>query len=209
MKYRNLLSHPRQPIVRNLLDTGLAQAAQSFSQIVNREVSVETLCVAISSPGILYAVEDQSATMALLTTDIVGEVGGRSYLLFSEQACAALQDACLSATLDARQRTVMGEAILKEIDNIVSAAMITQLSEALELRIFGGVPQSLRLSGVGIKQRLQEDFAQSPDGCLLVDARFLFRDTNQLQARFFWKFPSEFLHCLENYVNAVHSGTPL
>ena len=204
----NALSPSQRRTVQHLMNTGLVHAAHSFSQMVNREVTVEASNLVIARVATADAIIYQPGDTTLLVTDIVGEVGGRSYLLFSEPAGATLQRAFLPTVSDTHQCSVMGEAFLKEIDNIVSAAMITKLSEALDLRIFGGVPHLLRLSTDEMKQKLHEDFSQEPDeDFLLVNARFLFNDSSPLQLPFFWTFPAAFLHYLEGYLQAAHSDT--
>ena len=190
------------------MNTGLAHAAQAFSRMVNREVAVGTVRCATSHTERTNTIYDSSGITTLLLTDIIGEAAGRSYLLFSEPECVALQNICLSTTLEVEQRTVMGEALLKEIDNVVSAAMITRLSEALGLRIFGGVPQRLRLSETLMNQKLHEEWTPSPgEASLLVSACFLFKHDRQLRPRFLWQFSPAFVRSLEYYQCSFPSDT--
>ena len=116
-----------------------------------------------------------------------------------------LQEACLVGTQNANYSTAMGEAILKEIDNVISAAVITKLSEALELPIHGGVPYLQNMTVVGIEQEINKELAiASEEYTLFVRGRFVFSDNIRLQPLFFWKFPACFLSKLESYASVIH-----
>ena len=203
----NELSSFQQRMAQQLMNTGLTHAAWAFSQMVGQEVGFETLSTTVSKIGLADTIYYQPGDMTLIITDIIGEAGGRSYLLLSERERVALRDMCLSATASTRQCAVMEEAVLKEIDNIVSAAVITKLSELLGLQIFGGVPHLLRSPAGDMQKLLRADFDQANDDHLLINTRFLFKENNQVQPQFFWKFPSKFLRYLENYLNASHQDT--
>ena len=203
----NALSLSQQHSVQILFNTGFAHAAQAFSQIIARDVSVETARFVAAEEDIKHAMHARSESTTLITTDIIGEAEGSSYLLLSDQANQALQGICLPTTLNAHQRTIMGEAVLKEIDNIVSAAVITKLSETLGLSIFGGVPQLHNLPSDNTEKMFRESFGQDYENCLLVSTRFLFTDVRQLQPQFFWKFSSEFLHCLESHLSSIRTNS--
>ncbi len=181
---------------QRLLNIGLAHAAQAFSQIVNQEVGFDILCLTTSKVAFADAAYRYQDDVALVVTDVIGEVDGRSYLLFSGRARTALREMCVPDTLSAEQRIMMEEAVLKEVDNIVTAAVITKLSEALDLHIYGGVPCLSYLPAERTQEKLHEEFAHEDD--LLVNARFLFETNSQIQPQFLWKFPPAFLHGLNS-----------
>ena len=198
------LSCREQHIIRELLSTGYAHAARSLATLVNQPVSAEIMLFTVSRIGVSEAIYYPEGNATLILTDIIGEVGGRSYLLLSEPECVALFGMCLPATGTERQHAGLGEELLKEIDNIVSAAMITKLSEALDVRIFGGVPHAFTSSAVSIKAKIKEDMAhQKSDGLLMVSARFLFETDASLQPQFFWSLPPEFIQKLADYTRLV------
>ena len=200
----NAVTCPKQRITEDLLKTGYAHAARSFSTLVNQPVSVELMSFALSGIGAINAIYYPEGDATLVLTDVMGEVGGRSHLLFSEPECVALQDLCLPKNCTAPQRASLGEAMLKEIDNILSAAMITKLSEALDLRIYGGVPRLFTLPTAEMKKKIKADMARPEDGgSLVTSARFLFENNPSLQPQFFWQFPPDFLQRLEAYLNSV------
>ena len=192
----NPLTYQKQSAVQQLMNTGYAHAAQAFSALINRKVSCQTVHLDISTTDSL-APDTRDTT--LLLTDILGEANGRSYLILSEPERLAIQAACLPPMSDIKQRTHLGEALLKEIDNILSAAVITKLSEALGLHIYGGVPRLLTLPPESLRKNLQEDFSADEGDTLTVNARFVFKGNLDLQPRFLWKLSSDFWQHGEHY----------
>ncbi|MGD1889839.1 MAG: hypothetical protein ACFB15_04455 [Cyclobacteriaceae bacterium] len=195
------LTNQEQRIVQHLIEIGYNNAASSFSSLVKQPVTIEALCFEIAETSTKVPITYQDGNMTLVTTDIMGEAGGRSYLLLSESECSALQGVCAPSISDEEQRKVMQEAIVKEIDNILSAAVLTEFSNALDLHVFGGVPHLFILPRQEMKGKIEEDFAAADDGyCLTANTRFLLEENTQLQPQFFWRLTTDFLHRIEKYV---------
>ena len=194
----NAIPYEGKLALQQLMDTAYAQAARSFSLLVNQEIDASSSRFAASKMSIRTDMYYREESLSLVVTDIEGGMNGRSYLLLSEQERAVVQETCLPAIKDIERRTVMEEAFIKEIDNIVSAAMITVLSETLDVHMFGGVPRLLNASLAGIQETLQKDFmADHSHEYLLISSTFVFKEHSQLRPQFFWKLPSEFLQYLK------------
>ena len=199
----NTLTCQEQRLVQRLMNTGYAHAAQAFSALIHQKVSSEMISFGISTIGILDPTAYPNGSTTLLLTDILGEVGGRSYLILSEQECWAIQAACLPTMDDSHQRTDLDKALLEEIDNILSAAVITKLSEALGVHIYGGVPQLFALPPESVKKKIREDFSADKGGHLMVSGRFIFDLHPHLQPQFLWKLSANFLQRLEEYIHSA------
>lgn len=199
----NALTCQEQQMIQNLLDTGYAHAARAFSALVNQPVSFETISFGISSMGSIAPLNDQEERLTLILTDILGELDGRSYLVLTEAECSAIQKACLP-TGNSHRQTAMNEALLKEIDNILSAAMITKLSEALGVHIYGGVPQLFTLPPEASREKIREGLFPVDQGYqLVISARFLFERSPSVQPQFLWKLPAAFLDHVQGYLRSV------
>ena len=195
------LTSTEQQGVRRLMTAGFTRAAQALSQMVHRPVRVETVRMNANRADMRNTVSGSVDAETVLITEVVGEVGGRSYLMFSDQESHALQVACLPAALKGPQRTIMGEAVLKEIDNVLSATVITTLSEELKLSIYGGAPQ-LSLSGAPKEKNRTSNYSLSEDEhCLFVSTRFFIGKKPLGQSQFIWSFPPAFVALLKDYSN--------
>ena len=193
------LTYAEKQVIQQLMEAGYKKAAQSFSSIVKQAITLDALCFEISDTSAKLPFSYREGNTTLVITDIMGEAGGRSYLLLSDQECSAIQEA-LPPISDASQRNMMQEAIIKEIDNILSAAVLTEFSNALDVHVFGGVPHLFTLPYMALKQKIQEDFSQADEGYyLMTHTRFLLENA-RLQPQFFWRLSSDFLRHLEHYV---------
>ena len=78
----------------------------------------------------------------MLTTHVEGELGGVCYLIFTGEEVKRLHKKSLPESIlnDADKLKVMGDAILLEMDNIISASVITQFSNFFKYKMHGGVP---------------------------------------------------------------------
>lgn len=200
MRLRNTKATPgreEHPIAA-VMKAGCQRAAQAFSAFVRQEVGseIQFLTTVAAAQADLISYPTDNATLVI--TDIIGEAGGRSYLVLSAAEGALIQNLCLPSMSNAEQRATLSEAVLKELDNVLSAAMITEFSNALHLSIYGGVPHLLTLSVDDLKKKFHEDFhTESDSHCWWVKVRFIFKSKDYLQPQFVWKLPIEFLQHAE------------
>ena len=191
-------------MIQDLLDTGYAHAARAFSCLVKQQVSFQTISFGIFQIGATVPLNDQGKCLTLVLTDVLGELDGRSYLVLTEAECVAIQEACLPAMGDSHRQTAMDEALLKEIDNILSAAMITKLSEALDVHIYGGVPQLFILSPEASREKIREGLFPADQGSqLVVSAQFLFEHSPSVQPQLLWKLPAAFFDHVQGHLRSV------
>lgn len=190
----NILSKKEKALAREIVDAGYQNAAKSFSLVIqqNIEIAISEIEVTKAEPSYSkFLKSGQNITM--LTTKIIGEVSGKSFLLLNEEERAAIYSACLSPQKDEAVRKKMEEAILKEIDNIISATVITQFSNALGFSIYGDVPYLTTIPSNEIVAVIAKDFEKEPDYFLTVNTRFFFENNMALQPYFFWILSSRFL----------------
>lgn len=195
----NLLNAQELNTLRYIIENGHKRAAQAFSSLVEQHVCFEIphfKCLEAGTHEFLDKLDDN---LTLVVTDIIGEVGGSSYLLLSEQENIELQKACFPDDSKLAQSKVMGEALIKEIDNVISAAVITEFSNTLGLQIFGSVPQLHTVSDASIKEKIKQDLRTNDNYYLLANTRFRFANNDQLQPQFFWRLTSDFIQCVRNH----------
>lgn len=152
-----VLTEDEQNTAETIINRGLQEAAEALSFFMKQPVQAapvkwSDLQLSEQMPK---AQEDNNH---LLTTELVGEIQGLCCLIFSLDEARLLQQAALPP--EAANDPVMAEAILLEVDNIIAAAVITQLANLLERRLHGAVPQLQLLSAneldAFVQQRLTE-----------------------------------------------------
>src|SRR6478609_11850142 len=125
-------------LVKNIgaiMDKGFAKAVKSFSQMIGCKLSYthNTITLLDSDQKFPYVSGGQGNHM-VLTTNMIGDLSGRSYLILNEQERLEI---CRSASPAKELEVILQEALLLEIDNIISASVIGQLADDLGIEVYG------------------------------------------------------------------------
>ncbi|MTI40055.1 hypothetical protein [Fulvivirga lutimaris] len=184
-------------VAADLLTQGYIKAAKSFSLMAKQEITIKPTSIEISKDDlkVIKSIKGDDE-LILITTSIIGELGGKSYLIFNEQESRAVHEACMPHTEDEYARTMESEAILKELDNILSAAVITEFSNYLDTMIFGDVPILSRSNQAAVKNKIINDF--NGDGSdsgyfMIANTEFEFQNNTHLKPQFIWKLAEDFM----------------
>jgi chemotaxis protein CheY-P-specific phosphatase CheC len=91
----------------------------------------------------------------------------------------------------------MSDGILLEVDNIISASVITQFSNILKHKIYGGVPNIKKLNSEQLNQyikgKLEEDMFVINFNTHFVSSYLNF------SPQFLWLFDNSFAESIRNY----------
>jgi chemotaxis protein CheC len=129
-------------IIREILNIGLARAADSFAVIAQERVLLEVPNIdLLMSDDILHRVRDYQTRHVPIQSDIRGDFNGTTLMFFSGQHVQRLSRVCLrmqtTETLDLNE---LQESLLLEISNIITGALVTQLANILKANIYGAPP---------------------------------------------------------------------
>ncbi|MEM6841235.1 MAG: hypothetical protein AAF632_03330 [Bacteroidota bacterium] len=187
-----LIDATEKRLVDEIINRGYQHAAQSFSSITGQNVTIEATSIEYKSDHD-YILEDYNdlVDFIVLQTDIIGSLGGASYLLFSKEESKVVSEMSLAAF---GNPDAIGEtAVLKEVDNIISAAMITELSNAFKISIYGDVPQLFEVKSI---QSLYKHFNKGTVGYyLLAHTNFTF-EGQLISPVFIWKMDDSLMNVL-------------
>jgi chemotaxis protein CheC len=131
-------------IIREILNIGLARAADSFAVIAKERVLLEVPNIdLLVSDDILARVREYQAKHVPIQSDIRGDFNGTTLMFFSGQHIQRLSRVCLrmqaSETLEVNE---LQESLLLEISNIITGALVTQLANILKANIYGAPPST-------------------------------------------------------------------
>ena len=129
-------------IIREILNIGLARAADSFAVVAQEKVLLEVPNLDIvSGQSVLEKVSDLQKGHVVIQSDIRGDFNGTTLMFFSGQHVQRLSRVCLRMkTSDSIDIDEMQESLLLEISNIITGALVTQLANILKARIYGAPP---------------------------------------------------------------------
>jgi chemotaxis protein CheC len=133
-------------IIREILNIGLARAADSFAVIAQERVLLEVPNIdLLVSDDILARVRDYQAQHVPIQSDIRGDFNGTTLMFFSGQHIQRLSRVCLRMnTPESLEVNELQESLLLEISNIITGALVTQLANILKANIYGAPPTAPR-----------------------------------------------------------------
>ncbi|AYA38821.1 hypothetical protein D3Y59_05935 [Hymenobacter oligotrophus] len=131
-------------IIREILNIGLARAADSFAAIAQEKVLLEVPSLELVKPrDILKMVNKYQAQHVVVQSDIKGDFNGTTLMFFSGQHVQRLSRVCLRQTVaETLNLSEMQESLLLEISNIITGALVTQLANILKAKIYGAPPRA-------------------------------------------------------------------
>lgn len=133
-------------IIREILNIGLARAADSFAIIAKERVLLEVPNIdLLMSEDILQRVRDYQGHHVAIQSDIRGDFNGTTLMFFSGQHVQRLSRVCLRmTTTETLEVDELQESLLLEISNIITGALVTQLANILKANIYGAPPTAPR-----------------------------------------------------------------
>lgn len=189
-------------ITKEIINIGIAKAADSLSFFIQGKVLIQLLEIKVHFEK-YFPLSRKYPTNKnyLLRTAIKGELRGESYLLLNEQEAEKIADANLPDSIKKNpiEKAKMTEAFLLEIDNIITASVVTQFSNIFQRKIFGDVPSLNILPGNEINQFLSENHNKDLN-VIYFNARFINENT-EINPEFIWLMDDKFFEEVKNLLS--------
>ena len=126
----------KEDFIIQIMKKGLIRAAESFSNIIDKEVSLSKTSL-VSLKNIRFKdKENNEAPLYIITTQLIGSIHGKSFLILHQREFNEI----VKLIGDQNNQEVK-EGFLLEIDNIISATVISNLSNELSKEVYGDVPK--------------------------------------------------------------------
>ena len=185
-------------MLTNAFESGYSNAANSLSQLMMSKTHFDVSDHGFHELGSELFSDYDSANakkeMRIVTTEIFGDIRGKSYLLLSD-----IDFHVLSAGIpEGKGRDVSFKAeFVKELDNILSASVITRLSNELKLKMYGDVPVLLENVTCKIGDMIYDDFAEESQK-VYINSTFYYMDNyKQVSPFFVWVLDQRNLSSVE------------
>lgn len=138
----------------DIIEEAFASSAMSFSVFINKHVSIEI--VKINSGMNL---ENLSTNLGLvnyvLLSELKGDLRGKCYLKVTDDDAKTLFK--LSLPTEYLQSESMQGGILMELDNILTASMVTVFSNRLNLKSYAYVPTLMKINDQALITLIEAD----------------------------------------------------
>jgi chemotaxis protein CheY-P-specific phosphatase CheC len=191
-------------VATKIVRQGLLKAAESLSFFMKEKVGISALELQVHNDVLIP--EKTGRNIHLLTTEIIGELPGICYLIFSEEEANELRDVALP--LEIKNNPVlaaeMNDAIMLEVDNIISASVITEFSNLLKQKIYGDVP-TMKLVN---QNELHDLLCGTRDKNLFaINFKTSFISSNlNFCPEFVWLFNNKFLDSIKDLTKRQEAG---
>ena len=152
----------------------------------------------LNNPPIELSKKNES-NIHLLTTKVIGELKGVCCLIFSEEEADHLRSAALPPEIlnSPEMMAEMSDGIMLEVDNIISASVITQFSNLLKVKIHGGVPDLKKVN----HEEMESFISNEIDNELyLISFKTSFESSKvAFNPEFVWLFDTAFIDSIKKY----------
>lgn len=137
-----VMNELERDIIREILNIGLARAADSFAVIAQERVMLEVPNLdLLPSTDIITRVRNYQMRYVAIQSDIRGDFNGSTFMFFSGQHIQRLSRVCLRMQVtDTLVLDELQQSLLLEISNIITGALVTQLANILKANIYGAPP---------------------------------------------------------------------
>tara|TARA_B100001245_G_C22646272_1_gene317526 strand:+ start:17 stop:610 length:594 start_codon:yes stop_codon:yes gene_type:complete len=142
---------------RAILEGSIIRSAQCFSEMINSRVHIEDLSIVFDSAMLNLSNQNHGEGSILLKTEIAGAIGGINYAIYSKEEVKLLCGQVLDGNLEKSQYYEFMIGFLKEVENVLAAAVVTEIANHLDEPIFGDVPKIEAVSVDGIMEVIEKE----------------------------------------------------
>lgn len=187
-------------VAKNIVNTGLQKSAESLSFFMKEKITLDEMNYDFNkSPTPPDFTSKNGNNIHLLITEVIGELKGICCLIFTEEEADNLRNTALPPEIINNPAIMeeMSDGILLEVDNIISASVITQFSNILQHKIYGGVPQIKKLSSGQVNQFIKNKLE---DDMFIITFNTHFVSSNlQFSPQFLWLFDNSFIKSIQKF----------
>ncbi len=184
-------------MLESILVKGYQRAAASFSTMIGSKVHIENKNVDVANDRkAIDALMNARNHNTMIVTAIIGALKGESYLLLTSPEEQQICDMCRKAF--GGGNSISNELVLKEIDNIISAAVITEFSNSLALKIYGDVPRLYHSADEVLWKNAVKFEDTGDDYFIMANASFKFEGYEPVSPSFIWRFEKKVMALSES-----------
>ena len=194
------LSAVENDLILEIINIALAKAGDSLAFFTGEKVMMTSLNYKIEEINENTVFSNKKGNeIALLYTEIRGDIGGHCFLNFNKHEVEKLASIALPPSiLDNPEKVAeMSKAILLEVDNIVTASVVTQFANLLSIRMLGYVPNIDVLNEQEVIQTIKSK-ANSKQIIINFKTTYL-TEKNKIEPEFVWIMEKEFIQKIVDF----------
>ena len=183
-----------------IINQGLTRAAESLSFFMKEQIKFNELDFNVNKLNLeTEFTSKRGSNIHLLITNVIGELKGVCCLVFSEEEADKLRQTALPKEIieNPAMMAEMSDAILLEVDNIISASVITEFSNILNTKIYGGVPDLKKFDVTQLNQFVSDNYSKD---LYIINFKTHFTSSQlDFNPDFVWLFDNSFQDSIKSF----------
>lgn len=196
----DILKEKEIEVATSLINGGLTMAKSCMEQILQSPFDLEKIDYG-KSDQVPNFTSEKGGTLHLVKTELKGQLSGSCFLIFSQEEVDRINKVCLPEDVlvdDSEESRMMKTAFLKEMDNMVAAAVVTEFSNILGLELFGDVPTATVMDSEKVDEFLASESSVFES---IIHFKALFKGKElDISPDFIWMFSNQFVDKIKNLV---------
>lgn len=184
--------------LKSAFESGFSHAASSLEKMLDKAIALDSFHFGNQKLDFSHFSAQESEMLTkqgkLITTELFGEVIGKSYLLLSEDEVEQFMHLIAQGKFPNMD---IKEEFIKELDNILSASVITMLSNRLQLKMYGDIPRVVKEAKGAFHELVTKDFAQQTNEVYISSISFTLVNYPNFRPTFIWVLDSQIAGLLE------------
>lgn len=180
----------QEKFIVHVMNEGFHRASEAFTSFIGKSVKIaNTQSVLIRHANDFSCISEEKGDIVVLITKLIGDLSGKSYLILNANESAEIIR--ITSQTFGFVGDKLADALLMEIDNIISASVISELSNGLKLEVYGDVPQLKRMHASELQKFMQQEVEGiDPASMILSNTTFQFSLSEHVHPQFLWKLSS-------------------
>ena len=193
-------SETEMKIATDLINKGLERAAVSLKMILNSAIEITNIDfdIEVLDNEPQYSSKKDNE-VHVLRTELAGDLKGICHLIYASEEIHKIYSKCLPESVlsaNSPDSEMMKLELLKEIDNIMAASVITEFANSLDVGIYGKVPSLHIMEAVEVNKYIQEESESlSP---LIHFSSVFHTDDIDIKSDFVWLLEEDFIQKIKN-----------
>lgn len=181
----------REKIIIHIMNQGFQRASDAFSSFIGKSVKItNTQSVLVRHANDFSCISDEDGEIIVLVTKLIGDLTGKSYLILNADETSEIVK--ITSQTFGFVSHQLNDALLMEIDNIISASVISELSNNLKLEVYGDVPMLKRMKAEELENFMEREVeGMDRSAMILSNTTFQFNVSERVHPQFLWKLSSK------------------
>lgn len=181
----------REKFIIHIMNQGFQRASDAFSSFIGKSVKItNTQSVLVRHANDFSCISDEDGEIIVLVTKLIGDLTGKSYLILNADETTEIVK--ITSQTFGFVSHQLNDALLMEIDNIISASVISELSNNLKLEVYGDVPMLKRMRAEELENFMEREVeGMDRSAMILSNTTFQFNVSERVHPQFLWKLSSK------------------